>query len=177
MFLSKLFNKRGSLLNLSRPSSFATRNAPEADLGSQEEGGNMQASLKRSILRTQAQHSQQKMKSRHQVRRSSQDCKKSCATFLGSHSSNGAIAVGAGKMTGAEMMSFAFVLEALCPLAQFSGSHEKLTVSGSVKDVPLSTAKKSALLWPPLFATESQRDEAARQNGTTASTSLRARWQ
>ena len=51
--------------------------APEANnQGSSEEGGNMHASLQRSILRTQAAvGSQQRMRSRHQACRGSQDCK------------------------------------------------------------------------------------------------------
>ena len=44
-------NGRLSPMNLSRPSSFATANAPEANLGAREEGDNMQASQ-----RTQARH-------------------------------------------------------------------------------------------------------------------------
>ena len=54
MLLSQQFNKRLSPMN-SRPS-FATANAFEANLGSREEDGNMQASLQRSTLRTQARH-------------------------------------------------------------------------------------------------------------------------
>ena len=54
-FFPRLFNGHLSL-NLSRLSSFAIENAPEANLGSREEEGNMQANLQRSILRTQARH-------------------------------------------------------------------------------------------------------------------------
>ena len=68
MFLSRLFNGRLSPMNLSQPSSLATANAPEANLGSKEDGGNMQASLQRNILRTQARRCcwvTGKMRSRH----------------------------------------------------------------------------------------------------------------
>ena len=43
----------------------------------------------------------------------------------------------------AEMTCFAVVSEALCPLPQFSGSHEKLTGSGSEVDASLSRGAAS----------------------------------
>ena len=63
-------------MDLSRPSSFASGNAPEASLGSSEEGRSVQASLQRCILRTEARHcrvTQQRMRSRRQARRGPQD--------------------------------------------------------------------------------------------------------
>ena len=86
------------------------------------------------------------------------------------------IAARAGKLMRAEMMSFAVVSETLCPYAQLSWSHEKLTGSGSEMDVPLTTAKNSAWQRPrlsPLKASGSRR----LAGGTTANPSLRARWQ
>ena len=68
MLLSRLSNGRLFPMNLSRPSSSATARAPEASLGSREEGGSMQASLHRSILQTQ-----QRMRSRDNARRGSLD--------------------------------------------------------------------------------------------------------
>ena len=56
MLLSRLFNGLLSLMTLSRPPSFASANAPEANLGFREEVGNMQANLQRRILRTKPRH-------------------------------------------------------------------------------------------------------------------------
>ena len=56
VLLSRLINGRLSPMNLSRPSSFATANAPEASLGSREEDGSVLASLQRNVLRAQARH-------------------------------------------------------------------------------------------------------------------------
>ena len=56
VLLSLLSSGRLSPMNQSRRSSFATANAPEADLGSKEDGGDMQASLQCNILRMQARH-------------------------------------------------------------------------------------------------------------------------
>ena len=55
-FFSKLSNGRLSPINLSRSSSFATANAPEAYLGSRDEGGSTQANSHHSILRIKARH-------------------------------------------------------------------------------------------------------------------------
>ena len=54
MLLSRLYNDRLSAIKLSRFSSFAAENAPEANLWSRDEDGNLQASLQRSTVRTQA---------------------------------------------------------------------------------------------------------------------------
>ena len=121
VLLPRQFNGRLSPMNLSRPSSFATANAPEASPGSSEEGGSAQASVQRTSHATVA-GSQQKVKSRHQMRRSSLQ-KKSRATRSGSQSSSGRIAARARKPMRAEMMSFAVVSEAL-------GRQKNLTGSG-----------------------------------------------
>ena len=91
---------RLSPMNLSRPTSFATADAPEANLGSSEEGGNMQASLQRSVLRTQARHccwvtakNEESSPSASMFSR----LRKSCATHAGSQSSNGTIGARARK--------------------------------------------------------------------------------
>ena len=48
----------------------------------------------------------------------------------------------------AEIISLAVDSKVACPQAQFSGSHEKKTDSGSEVEVPLSRAKNGALLRP-----------------------------
>ena len=83
------------------------------------------------------------------------------------------------KLMRAEMISFA-----VGPQAQFSGSHEKLTGSGSEMAVPLSTATKKCFVSASLITTDCQQVQAARQSGegdnpgscfvTTARTTARA---
>ena len=89
----------------------------------------MQASLQRSTLRQQARHccwvTAENEESSPSASGSS-GLQKSCATHAGNQSSNGTIAARAGKRMRAEMVSFAVDLEADCPWAQFSGSHEKI---------------------------------------------------
>ena len=83
--------------------------------------------------------SQQRMRNCHQVRRDSQDCKKSCATR---EEDNRAVVqlqrarddIFCGRVGG----------------GMSEGPHVKLTGSGSEVDVPLSTAKNRALLRPRL---------------------------
>ena len=50
MCFSRLFSGRLSPLNLSRSSAFAAAKAPEAQLGSSEEGGDVGRTLQRSIF-------------------------------------------------------------------------------------------------------------------------------
>ena len=116
--LSRLFNGRLSPINLSRFSSFATANAPEENLGSREEDGSIQASLHRSILRTQARHCcwvTAKNEESSPSASGSSELQKSCATHAGSQSSNGTIAARTEKLMRAEMISFAVDSEVACP--------------------------------------------------------------
>ena len=144
MLLSPLFNGRLPPMNLSRPSSFATANAPEANLGSREEDGNMQANLQRRSLRTQACHCCWVTTNNEESSPSasgSAGLQNLCATHAGSQSSSCTIAARAWKLIRAEMISFAVDSEVACPQAQFPGSYENLTGSGSEMEIPLSTAK------------------------------------
>ena len=72
MLLSRLLNGRLFPMKVSRLSSFASANAPEANLGSKEEDGNAQASLQHAFCECKhstVDQSQQRMKSRRQARR------------------------------------------------------------------------------------------------------------
>ena len=149
MHLSRLFNGRLSPINLSRFSSFATANVREAGLG--QEDGSTLAGLQRGILRTQARHCcwvTAKNEVSSPSASGSSGLQKSCGTHAGSQSSSGTIAARAGKPTRAEMVSFTVDSEVARPWAQFSGSHETLSGSGSERAVKLSTAINSALLLP-----------------------------
>ena len=142
--------------NLSRFSSFATAIAPEANLGSREEGGSTYASLQRSILRTQAHHycwSTAKNEESSPSASGLSGLQISCATQP-IEQRRKCSASGEADTSG----------DIFCgrvgPYAQLSGSHENLTDSGSEIAVPLSTAKNSALLRPrlsPLKASRSRR--------------------
>ena len=68
----------------------------------------------------------------------------------------------------AEMMSF-------CNRLGRDAFVEKFTGSGSETDVPFSTAKKQDFAAASFITAESQRIQAARQSGTTANVSPRAR--
>ena len=95
--------------------------------------------------RASAVWSQQRIKSRHQARRGPQGCKNRAPRMRG-QSSSGTVAVRAVTLIRAELISFAVDSEVPCPSAQFSGSQENLSGSGSEINVPLSTAKKNSAL-------------------------------
>ena len=116
MLLSRLLQGRLSPRNLSRLSSFATADGPEANLGSKEEGGSMQASLQRNILRKQARHCcwvTAKNEEPSPSASASSGLQKSCATETGSYSSGGTIAARVGQLMRAE--SFALDSEGMRP--------------------------------------------------------------
>ena len=161
MLLSRLFNGRLSPTNLSRCTSFATANAPEANLGSSEEDGNVQACCWVTARNEESSSSAS----------GSSGLQRSCATRAGSQPSSGSIAA------RAEMISFAVDSEVACPNTQFSESYNKLTGSGSEIDAPSSTYEKQCFAAASLITTESRRVQAARWSGSTVNPPLRAPWQ
>ena len=142
-------------MNLSRPSSFATAKAPEAYLGSSFCNVTFCEHKHATVV-----GSQHRLRSRHQARRGPQDCKNRARRMREANRAMVQLQRQPGKLMQAEMVSFAVASEIVCPWAQFSGSHEKLTGCGSVMDVPLSTERNSALLplrLSPLKASGSRR--------------------
>ena len=139
MFFSQLFSGRLSPLNLSRSSTFAAAKAPEDNLGSSEEGGDVQRNLQRCILRTRGPHCCRVTPMNEESSTSVSGfsvSQESCTTRDRNQTSDGATAARAQILMcrlGSSRMYFVHSPSSLSP--------EKLTGSESVIDVPMNTAK------------------------------------
>ena len=174
MLFSRPSNGRLTPMNLSRPSSSATAKAPEANLGAREEGGSMQASLHRGILRTHARHSCRVTAQNEESRFGNAKVVRHASGKPSEQWYNCSVR---GKADASGDDVFHGCLWGIASVGPDVWVARTTDTFWIWKRCSVEHSKSQTFAAAALIATENQRVKAARLSGTTANTSLRARWQ